>query len=145
MAATTADAIVDRLRSVCSKPPFEFTEAVAWHTFDLQPSGNADQVFRVHPPSSQSVQGGFGYAEDRTDTVQIWVARKHNQQYAAVRKTLLRDMHSLTAAVVRDAHVQSGDYGIPDEGRGHTVSPDIAGREYVTLRLTLPINYDAQL
>jgi hypothetical protein len=81
-------------------------------------------VFRIPPPSSQSVIGGFAFAEDRTDTLQIWVARKRNGDYDAVRRALLRDVHSLTAAIVRDGAVTSGDYDVPDTGRGHAIAED---------------------
>ncbi len=141
----TADEIVDRVRSLCVSDPFRFTEAQTWVDFSMQPTTNIEGVFRVPPPSSQSVSGGFDFTEDRTDSMQIWVARKHQGDYAAVRRTLLRDMHSLTAAVVRDAAQESGEYHIPDGGRGHVIQPDKAGLEYVTLRLTLPINYEVQL
>lgn len=145
MAALTLDAIVDRVRSVCASEPFSFGEAVSWATFDLQPATHLDRVFRIPPPSSQRVVGGMNFSEDRTDSMQIWVARKIGQDYATVRRTLLRDMHSLTAAVVRDGAVNGGDYHVPDEGRGHAVTPDGPGREYLSLRLTLPINYETQL
>ena len=144
MAALTVDAIVDRVRSLCVGAPFYFTEAVSWDTFDLQPSTNIDAVFRIPPPSSQRAIGGFGYTEDRTDSLQIWVARKRNDDFAAVRRSLGRDVHSLTAAIVRDGLQSGGDYAVLDEGRGHAISAP-PGREYVTLRLTLPVNYDAQL
>ena len=141
----TADEIVDRVRSICVATPFGLIEAQKWDSFDLQPTTNIDGVFRIPPPSSQVVSGGFDFTEDRTDSMQVWVARKHQGDYDAVRRTLLRDMHSLTAAVVRDAAYVSGEYHIPDSGRGHAIQPDRQGLEYVTLRLTLPINYEVQL
>lgn len=144
MPAMTADVIVDRVRSIVSRAPFSLVETTAWHTFDLQPTTNVDAVCRIPPPSSQSVLGGFDYAEDRRDSLQVWVARKHNQDFDLVRRTLLRDVHSLTAAIVRDAHQVSGDYAVPDEGRGHSIAMD-PGKEYVTLRLTLAVNYESQL
>jgi hypothetical protein len=144
VAALTADQIVDRVRSVCAGFPFEFGEGVVWDDFDKQPSTNIDKVFRIPPPSSQSVLGGFAFAEERTDTLQIWVARKHRGDHDAVRRVMLRDVHSLTAAVVRDALEDSGDYVVPDEGRGHTIQAE-SRLEYVTLRLTLPVSYEAQL
>ena len=144
MAALTADVIVDRVRSVCCTVPFEFTEAQSWATWDQQPSTNDDRVFRIMPPSSQNVLGGFAFAEDRTDSMQIWVARRTQGDYDAVRRALLKDMHSLTSAIVRDGAIVSGDYDIPDAGRGHTIQED-RGMEFVNLRLTLPINYEAQL
>lgn len=144
MAALTSDVIVDRIRSVCAGPPFNFVEAVAWSTFDLQPTTNLDGVFRVPPAFSQSVDGMFGFAEDRVDSIQIWVSRKRNNDYDAVRRALLRDVHSLTSAIVRDAHAVSGDYAVLDGGRGHAVV-DMPKTDYVVLRLTIPVNYEAQL
>lgn len=143
MAATTADAIVNRIRSICSGPVFQLEEAVSWVDFDLQPESNIDGVYRIPPPSSQGSLGGFGYSEDRTESLQIWVARKHNGEYAAVRRALSNDVHSLTAAIIRDAHQVSGDYGVTDEGRGHA-GAEVPDATYMTMRLTLPINYDAQ-
>jgi hypothetical protein len=144
MAPMTMDVIVDRVRSICCSSPFAFTEAVSWADFDLQPEANIDRVFRIPPPSSQFVTGGFAFAEDRTDSLQIWVARTRNGDYNAVRRALLQDVHSLTASVVRDGAVSSGDYDVRDGGRGHAIAED-RGLEFVTLRLTLPINYEAQL
>jgi hypothetical protein len=143
MAATTADVIVDRVRSILASPVFGFTEAVTWSSFDQQPDTNIDRVYRIPPPSSQRSAGGFGFTEDRTDVLQIWVARKHHQDMHVTRSLLLRDVHSLTTAILRDAHEASGDYGIPDEGRGHAIA-DVPRAAYVTLRLTLPVNYDCQ-
>lgn len=144
MAAMTVDQIVDRVRSICTGPDFQFIEAVSWNTFDMQPTTNLDKVFRIPPPSSQQTHGRFGYAEDRTDSLQIWLARLVNADYDQTRRALLQDMHSLTAAVVRDAYEQSGDYAVLDGGRGHAIVED-PGQAYVALRLTLPINYEAQL
>jgi hypothetical protein len=140
----TADVIVDRVRSVCGGAPFSLVEATAWPDFTRQPDGNIDGVFRIPPMSSQFVNGGFAFYEDRTDSMQIWVARRTNNDYDTVRRTLLKDVHSLTAAIVRDGAITSGDYHIPDGGRGHAIQED-PGHEYVTLRLTLPVNYEAQL
>lgn len=143
MSALTADVIVDRVRSICASVPFEFIET-DWDTFDRQPATNIDAVFRIPPPKSGTTIGGFAYAEDRTDVLQIWVARKHNQNFVDVRQTLIRDVHSLTAAIVRDGTSTLGDYSVPDDDRSHEFGID-DGSEYVTLALTLPINYDAQL
>lgn len=145
MAALTGDLVVDRIRSLCVGPPFNLVESETWASFDLQPTTNVDGVFRIPPAASQRVIGGLNYFEDRTDSLQVWIARKHNHDYAAVRQTLLRDVHSLTAAIVRDAHEDSGDYTVTDEGRGHQIAPDQTDAEYVTLRLTLGVRYDAQL
>ena len=143
MAELTIDVIVDRVRSVCASEPFGFVEAVAWSSFDLQPTTNIDAVFRIPPPSSQFVEGEFGFVEDRRDSMQIWVARKRNNDYDGVRRALLRDVQSLTTAVTRDGLVTSGDYDVPDGGRGHAITDDPT-KEYVTLRLTLPVRYEAQ-
>lgn len=139
----TSDAIVDRVRSLCVSEPFLLTESVAWNNFDLQPTTSIDKCFRILPPNSQSVLGGFDYTEDRVDSLQIWVSRKHGGDWDTVRRTLLQDMHSLTSAIVRDGS-DAGTYAVLDQGRGHSVQVD-KGQEYVSLRLTLPINYEVQL
>ena len=141
----TADEIVDRVRSLCVSDPFNFFEVEKWDSFNEVPTTAIDGAFRIPPPSSQSVIGGFDFTEDRTDSLQIWVARKHQGDYPTVRRALLRDVHSLTSAIVRDAAQESGEYHVPDNGRGHVIAPDTKGLEYVTLRLTLPINYEVQL
>jgi hypothetical protein len=144
MAALTADVIVNRIRSLCIAPPFNMAEAATWDSFDLQPSQNADAVFRVTPPSSQRVNGGFDYYEDRTDSLQVWVQIAHKADRIASRELALQYVHSLTSAIVRDGTSVSGDYSVPDEGRGHAILtyPD---KDYCALRLTLPVNYDSQL
>lgn len=144
MAAMTGDQIMDRVRSICATAPFEFPEAPSWESFDLVPSQLGETAFRVLPPASQRVVGGFNFSEDRTDSLQIWVLRKINGDWNTTRQQLVRAVHSLTAAIVRDGHQVSGDYGVPDEGRGHAVQAP-PGRDYATVRLTLPINYDVQL
>lgn len=142
--ALTADVIVDRVRSVCAGSPFGFVEAVSWNSFDLQPATNDDAVFRIPPPSGVDTFGQFDFVEDRVDLLEIWIARRTNSDYDAVRRALLMDVHSLTASVVRDGAVSSGDYDIPDGGRSHAIQED-RGLEFVTLRLSLPIRYEAQL
>ena len=140
------DTIVDRVRSICIGAPFGLTEAERWDTFEAQPDTNIDRVFRIPPPASQSVIGEFGFVEDRVDTMQVWIARKHQQDFPAVRRALLQDMHSLTSAVVRDGAQTSGEYAVLDEGRGHSIGEEnLSAQDYVTLRVSWPINYEIQL
>jgi hypothetical protein len=141
----TINTIVDRVRSIC-RDTFRLVEAPTWVNFDKVPAQTMEYgVFRIPPPSSQRVEPMFGFAEGRTDSMQVWVARKHNSDYVAVREQLSTDMHSLTAAIVRDAHDVSGDYAVLAEGRGHVITPDKQDATYVTLRLTLPVTYETQL
>ena len=143
MATMRAEQIVDRVRSLCVGEPFLLVEAPRWESFAEVPSQQVDGVFRIPPPSSQRVVGGFGYIEDRTDSMQIWVARKITD-LASTRRALLLDVTSLTSAIMRDAYQVSGEYTVPDEGRGHAVVVT-PGQEYATLRVTVPINYESQL
>jgi hypothetical protein len=123
MAAIYASGIVDRVRSLCVSTPFFLAEAESWQTFELQPSQNDSGVFRIPPPSSQGFEGGFSFREARTDILQIWIARKiENQNDGPVRQRLL----------------------VLDEGRGVAVMVD-PGKEYASLRLSLPVNYEVQL
>ena len=141
MPAMTSTEIVGRINSVCVRLGYQ--EAVTWVDFDLQPESHIDSVYRIPPMSSQGSRGGFGFYEDRDETIQIWVARKRNGDTYHASQLLADDVHSLTAAVMRDAHQDSGDYAVTDEGRGHAVE-DVPGADYLRMRLTLAINYDAQ-
>lgn len=142
MAATTGDVIRDRVSSVVASSPFSFIEARTPFDFDSQPSGEIDQVFRIESEGAVII-GGFNYTEERSDLLTIWLARKHNGDSPAMYRTLVTDVSSLRAAVIRDGLVQSGDYCVPDEGAGFSVAHD-AGREFAVLRLTLPVNYESQ-
>ncbi len=84
----------------------------------------------------------MAYVEERTDTVEIEVLRAVNADYDGARRRLLKDVTSLTAAIIRDGHVTSGgEYTVPDGGRSHDVIGQ-TGASFLTLRMTLPVNYE---
>lgn len=139
--ATTIATIRDRIGSVCAGDPFGLLEAVAPFDFDLQPTGQIDGVFRL-TSEEYSVIGGFNYSEERTDRVEIWIARKQAASPNTAYRALLADASSLRAAVIRDGVTGGGDYIVPDAGSGFSVNHD-PGREYAVMRLTLPVNYEA--
>ena len=66
------------------------------------------------------------------------------RDYDEARRALTRASHSLTAAIVRDGAVTSGSYSVPDTGYASRVEADPT-KAYLTLRVTLPICYEAQL
>ena len=139
--ATTIDVIRDRIASICGGAPFQFTEAVTPFDFELQPSGAIDGAFRV-TSAQGSVIGGFNYSEERTDHVDVWVARKQAGAAGVCYRQLLLDASSLRAAVVRDGLVNGGDYAVPDDGAEYAIEHE-SGREYAVLRLTVPVNFEA--
>jgi hypothetical protein len=144
---TTIDSetILDRIRAICEGPPFDLVESVSWVSFELQPATNIDGVYRIPPPSSQATLPRFDMSEERTESVQIWVSRRINSDYDAVRRRLLQDRDGLIAAICRDAFLVSGEYNVPGDGRGYVITPERLDTAYVSLRLTLAINYDISL
>ena len=140
MSAQTIDAIRQRVASVCAGAPFDFLQAEDPFSFDLQPTGVIDGVFRLESEGG-SVIGGFNYSEERTDPVRIWVARKQAADPETCYVQLQREATSLRAAVIRDGLTSGGDYGVPDGG-GSIILRE-AGKEYAVLRLTIPVNYEA--
>lgn len=140
---TTIDALRDRVASVCARAPFNLIQAVTPFDFTLQPTGQIDQVFRI-TSRFDGVVGGFNYSEERTDLVEIWVARKQAAAPGTAYRTLLTDASSLRAAVIRDGATGGGDYSVPDGGAGFSVDHD-PGHEYAVLRVTVPVNFDATL
>jgi hypothetical protein len=142
--ATTIDAIVDRVRSVCVEVPFAFTEAVSTEDFVLQGAGSSDRVFRVKARGGL-VRGLIGMQEERTDSVDVDIIRAVSADYDAARRSLLRDATSLTAAIVRDGHTASGgEYTVPPDGRSLAIVGE-RGAAFLTLRLTVPANYECLL
>jgi hypothetical protein len=139
----TLDTIVDRVRSLCSSHPFAFTEAVSTEDFTLQPSGRGDQVFRVKARGGPAL-GQMAYVEERTDTIEIVWIRSVDADYDATRRKLLRDATSMTAAVIRDGHVTSGEYTVPDGSRTQDFAGE-KGSSFLTMRLTLPVNYETSV
>jgi hypothetical protein len=139
--ATTIDALVDRVRSLCCSHPFGFIEAVSSEDFLRQPTGRGDQVFRVKARGG-AVRGQIGYFEERTDPIEIEWIRAINADYDATRRALLRDVTSLTAAIIRDGHVTSGgEYTVPDSGRTSEMIGQ-PGASFLAMRLTVPVNYE---
>ena len=143
--ATTLDVIVDRVRSLCVSSPFDYQESSRLDRFDWDPGQVFGDVslFRIETVS-QPARGGTSFSEERTDLLTVTVGRAINADYDATRRALTRAAHSLTAAIVRDGAVTSGLYAVPDQGYTARITPDPT-QAYLTLRVTLPVNYDAQL
>ena len=140
--ATQCDVVRNRIASICASAPFNFLEAETPFDFTLQPTSQIDQVFRV-TCESDIVVGGFNYSEERTDRVEIWVARKQAGTPKAAYDALVTDVSSLRAAIIRDGATGGGDYIVPD-GAGFSLQHD-DGKEYAVLRVTIPVNYEAVL
>ena len=135
------DGLRDRVTSVCVG--LGFTTAQTPFSFELQPSGVIDEVFRIET-ESLGVVGGFNFTEDRTDLVNIWVARKYAGEPEAIYRRLQQDIGSIRSAVVRDGAVTSGEYAVPDDGWSATVARE-TGKEFAVLRIAIPCNYEYQL
>lgn len=142
--ATTLDVIVDRVRSLCVASPFEFIESARLDRFEWDAAQVFGEVsiFRVET-ASQPARGGTSFTEERTDLVTVTVGRAINADYDTARRVLTRMSHSLTAAIVRDGAEDSGSYTVPDAGFASRIEADPT-QAYLSLRLTLPVNYEAQ-
>ena len=138
---TTGDVVRDRIASVCASDPFRLFEAQSPFDFDQVPTGLIDGAFRV-TATLGSVIGGFNYTEERTDVMEIWVARKQGVDPKATYRQLQQVANSLRAAVIRDGSTGGGDFHVPDDGAGVQIDHE-AGREFAVLRLTLPANFEA--
>jgi hypothetical protein len=143
MAAQFLDSIRARVASVCAGEPFRFTQALEPFSFDRQPTGDIDEVFRVEAEGGKVI-GGMGYSETRQDVLRIWVARKYSADPDGTYQTLVTDASSLTAAIVRDGATGGGDYDVPDQGRGSKFLHDDAD-EFAVLRLSIVVDYETLL
>lgn len=137
--ATTREAMHRQITSLCIGAGF--VRAQTPFDFDQQPTGLVDGAFRVTVDAGPPV-GGFGLTETRTDTVVVWVARKHKADPWEAYDALLTDCSSLTMLVVRDG-IQGGEYAVPD-GTSLGIEHE-NGREFAVARLGVPVNYEVQL
>lgn len=142
----TQDVIIDRVRSLCVERPFEYFEVARLddEAMEASPNGAIDGAFKVEGQSQQA-RGQFNYMEERTDLLSVIVAKAITTDLANqndVRNAMTRASHSLTAAIIRDG-VASGLYGVVDKGVVRRVTAN-AAQTYLTLRVTLPCNYEAQ-
>lgn len=137
---TTREALFGRVTSLCLEAGF--TRAVSPFDFDQQPTGTVDGSLRVTVEAQPAI-GGFRMSEERNDVFSIWIARKHKATPQEAYEQLLTDVSSLTAGIVRDGAFGGGDYAVPD---GTTVAIEHEnGREFAVARLSVPLNYEAQL
>ncbi len=143
MAASDLNTIRDRVTSLVAASPFSLSLAQSPFDFDTQPSGTIDEAFRVQAEFGEVI-GGSAFTETRVDLLRIWVARLNTDDPKAAYRSLVTDQRSLTAAVVRDGATGGGDYNVPDSGRGWLIEQK-PGQEFAVLRLTLPVDYEAQL
>lgn len=139
----TIDTIRARVTSLLTRAPFRFTVSPEPYSFDRIPTAVIDQSFGLESESLR-VEGGSHYTEVRVDRLTVSVARLHESQPDACYQALLADCSSIVAAVVRDGAELGGDYDVPDEGRGYGILHE-TGRAFSVLRLTLPVDYEAQL
>lgn len=138
--ATTEDAIVDRIRAVCTANGY--VEAVGWD-FERTPL-TAVEARYVVMYDAQVPNGGMNGTEEARGTVDVQVARSLNGDYDATRRTLLQDMRTLLAGIVDDGATASGDYAVEDGGRAMTVEAP-RGASYLIGRLRLSLNFEATL
>jgi hypothetical protein len=141
--ATTLDVILGRVRSLCLTAPFSYTEAVSTESFAYDPTLGDAAVVKVQGRAG-TPRGGFDFNEECTDSLDIEVSRPVTGDYRVTHATLQKDARSLTAAVVRDGVQVYGEYTVPDAGRTSAVIGE-KGAAFLTLRLTLPVNYMSTL
>ena len=128
----------DRVSSVCVT--LGYAPAHTPFSFDLQPTGDIHEVFRIEA-EALGVIGGFNFTEERTDRLTIWIARKHAAAPSTAYQALITDTTSIRAAVIRDGAVTSGEYSVPDDGWAFDVQR-ADGQEFATARLALACNYE---
>ena len=143
MADTTLQAIVLRVSSVLASEPFLFVRSQTPFGFELQPNGLLDMTYRVEGEAGQA-SGGFRYSETRVDRVNISIARSLDDDPTAALHRLTTDATSIVAAVARDGAQNGGDYDLSDQGRFIRTEHN-RGAGFAVMRMTLPIDYEAQL
>jgi hypothetical protein len=143
MADLTLDVIRARVTSLMTRAPFAFTVSPEPFGIDRVPASLVEGSCCLETTSGR-VTGGMRYTETRVDFLQLSVARTHKSQVDACYRALLADCTSLTAAITRDGAELGGDYDVVDEGQSFAIT-HVPGSAFSVLRLTLPVDYEAQL
>jgi hypothetical protein len=134
------DTIRTRVTSILAASPYSLTRSANPIDFDRDPLTIIDGLFHIGAEAGH-VSGGSNYSETHVDLLHVEVARLQQGDPEVCYQKLLTDCASISAAVIRDGVV--GDYDVPDEGRGFTLNHE-PGRAFSVLRLTLPVDYEAQ-
>lgn len=140
---TTLDAVLDRVRSVCHAAPFAYRESGRLDRFEWDPALGFDVPIYQIGAVSQSTRGGTSFSEERTDLVTLTVGRMIDADYDVCRRRLHRDAASLTGAIIRDG-AESGIYSVPDVGGNQRRVEADPTAAFLTLRLNVPVTYEAQ-
>jgi len=141
--STTIASVIDRVRSICVADPFYLKEAPSPFDFATVPEGAIDGSFRLEVVGT-AIRSSFHWSEEHEDALTISIARWHGSDPATVYASAFTECHSLTAAILRDATEQSGEYAVLDRGR--VSAPQFTpGANYSVYRLTLPVSYMADV
>lgn len=139
MSAQFGEAIRDRISAVLADDPFGYTQSAEPFTFERQPIGNVDRVYRVEWESGSDI-GSLNFLETRVDRAVVYVARLAGGDPESTYQQLLTDVASIGAAVIRDGATGGGDYAVPN-GRSYRIDRD-PGAAYQVLRLSIPVDYE---
>jgi hypothetical protein len=138
----TEDALVDRVRALLVALPFAYSESPSLETFELQPN-TVEPVFRVQFVASDP-RGGIGFTEEVVGDLIVSVALAIAADYDACRRALTAAGRAVFQAIVTDGTETSGEYGVED-GRQMDIVHDPPSAAFLTLRLTVPVNFEATL
>lgn len=141
--ATSPDAILTSIAGVLEASPFLLTRADTPFDFDTQPTGSIEACYRL-TIEGDAVSSGLGAWEERTDRVDVWLARKFGADPTAMYQQLVTDAATIRTAVIAEGAFNGAEYTVPDDGAGMSIEHD-AGKEYAVLRLTVPVNYEVSL
>jgi len=140
--AQTGEIIRNRITSLLCTSPFTFSAPDVETLADV-PVDRMDRAVLVTLQPG-ATEGLSDYIELRFDRMLITVARLHQGSPRDCYEALIKDVASISAAVVRDGSTGGGDYGVGDDGRGVTIGHD-PGASYSTAAIVLPLDYEAQL
>jgi hypothetical protein len=133
--------VLGRIDRVVTGAPFQYRAAREPFGFDLQPNQLLDRTYCLDASDSREVEAYIGYAQSEIVPVTIRLARKVHRDAVAAYRTLLTDVSSLQAALVRDG--VAGDYNAEiDSWRVPEPGPT---DDFVIAELTALVDYERAL
>lgn len=139
--ATTFPLVLDRMSTLCASAPFSLARAREPFSFDLQPDGRLDDVFRVEGELDETA-GYLGGDREELWTVRVWVAQKVKHDASAAYREACVLVDSLTAAVA--AAETAGDFHVGEEQAAEIQLP-ADDLEYLVAQVTLPLSLERTL
>lgn len=127
--------IIDRFQAVMEAAPFSLTESTEPFSFDRQPNGLINNVYRIEDRGLRSSRSATNNVAVRIDSLRVWVARKMAFNGQAAVESVQANLITMERHLKQDARVNG--FFVEITGRDVRRSGDM-----VIAAIDLSVDYD---